>query len=103
MRVGHPDEKHGRGNLERVALFHFCGKSAEARTRESERWANDDQHAGQGTGAGAEERQIGGDTEECRREKKRSGSSWAELLASESEWDESTEDGGKTLAVVGGQ
>jgi hypothetical protein len=37
------------------------------------------------------------------KKKKRSGPSWAELLASEPEWDESMEDGGKKLAVVSGQ
>ena len=38
-----------------------------------------------------------------KKKKKRSGPSWAELLASEPEWDESMEDGGKKLAVVSGQ
>ena len=38
-----------------------------------------------------------------KKKKKRSGPSWAELLASEPEWDESMEDGGKKLAVVSEQ
>jgi hypothetical protein len=41
--------------------------------------------------------------ENAKKKKKRSGPSWAELLASEPEWDESMEDGGKKLAVVSGQ
>jgi hypothetical protein len=39
-----------------------------------------------------------------KKKKKRSGPSWAELLASEPEWDESMEDdGGTNPAVVSGQ
>jgi len=41
-------------------------------------------------------------SENEKKKKKRSGPSWAELLASEPEWDESTEDGGKKPAVVSG-
>jgi fructose-specific phosphotransferase system component IIB len=42
--------------------------------------------------------------ENAQKKKKRSGPSWAELLASEPEWDESMEEnGGKKLAVVSGQ
>ena len=41
---------------------------------------------------------------DAKKKKKRSGPSWAELLASEPEWDESMEEnGGKKLAVVSGQ
>ena len=38
-----------------------------------------------------------------KKKKMRSGPSWAELLASEPEWDESMEDGGKKLTLVSNQ
>jgi hypothetical protein len=41
--------------------------------------------------------------EKTKKKKKRCGPSWAELLASEPEWDESMEDDGKKLAAVCGQ
>jgi hypothetical protein len=48
-----------------------------------------------------EKKKQGKDAEKKR--KKRTGPSWAELLASEPEWDESMEDGGKKLTVIEGR
>jgi hypothetical protein len=44
-----------------------------------------------------------GKEEDAKKKKKREGPSWAELLASEPEWDESMEDDGKKLAVISGK
>jgi hypothetical protein len=41
--------------------------------------------------------------ENAKKRKKREGPSWAELLASEPEWDESMEDDGEKLAVTSGK